>query len=289
MKLHKWLAGVALAVGLAATPAIAAETVRFAVTDVEGMEQLQREYGGFVEEFEKATGYKIEFTPVSSRTAAVEAMRAEQVDFVLTGPAEYVVFAKLTDAKPVVGWHRPDYFPQVVVMAEGEIKTIADLKGKKVAFGEIGSTSQQLGPAQILSDAGLKYNTDYTAEIIKRNVAIEAMIRGDVQAVGMNLTHLRSVREKFPGQKFAVVGRGPDLPNDILIAASYVKPEIVETIRKAFLEKGDQLMGGVLKGEDTKKYEGGYFVATVNDKDYNMVRLMYGTIGVPEFSKFLGE
>jgi phosphonate transport system substrate-binding protein len=289
MKLHKWLAGVALAVGLAATPAIAAETVRFAVTDVEGMEQLQREYGGFVEEFEKATGYKIEFTPVSSRTAAVEAMRAEQVDFVLTGPAEYVVFAKLTDAKPVVGWHRPDYFSQVVVMAEGEIKTIADLKGKKVAFGEIGSTSQQLGPAQILSDAGLKYNTDYTAEIIKRNVAIEAMIRGDVQAVGMNLTHLRSVREKFPGQKFAVVGRGPDLPNDILIAASYVKPEIVETIRKAFLEKGDQLMGGVLKGEDTKKYEGGYFVATVNDKDYDMVRLMYGTIGVPEFSKFLGE
>ncbi len=289
MKLHKWLAGVALAVGLAATPAIAAETVRFAVTDVEGMEQLQREYGGFVEEFEKATGYKIEFTPVSSRTAAVEAMRAEQVDFVLTGPAEYVVFAKLTDAKPVVGWHRPDYFSQVVVMAEGEIKTIADLKGKKVAFGEIGSTSQQLGPAQVLSDAGLKYNTDYTAEIIKRNVAIEAMIRGDVQAVGMNLTHLRSVREKFPGQKFAVVGRGPDLPNDILIAASYVKPEIVETIRKAFLEKGDQLMGGVLKGEDTKKYEGGYFVATVNDKDYDMVRLMYGTIGVPEFSKFLGE
>ena len=288
MKFWSWIAGAALAAGLAVTPA-AAETIRFAVTDVEGMEQLQREYGGFVEELEKATGLKVEFAPVNNRTAAVEAMRAEQVDFVLTGPAEYVVFAKLTDAKPVVGWHRPDYFSQVVVMAEGDIKTLADLKGKKVAFGEIGSTSQQLGPAQILADAGLKYNTDYTAEIIKRNVAIEAMIRGDIQAVGMNLSHLRSVREKFPGQKFAVVGRGPDLPNDILIAASYVKPETVEAVRKAFLEKGDVLMAGVLKGEDTQKYNGGYFVAAVNDKDYDMVRLMYGTIGVPEFSKFLGE
>jgi phosphonate transport system substrate-binding protein len=289
MKLKTWLAGVALAFGFFTTQASAAETIRFAVTDVEGMEQLQREYGGFVTEFESVTGYKVEFTPVSNRTAAVEAMRAEQVDFVLTGPAEYVIFAKLTDAKPVVGWHRPDYFSQVVVMAEGEIKTIADLKGKKVAFGEVGSTSQQLGPAQVLADAGLKYNVDYTAEIIKRNVAVEAMIRGDVQAVGMNLTHLRSVREKFPGQKFAVVGRGPDLPNDILIAASYVKPEVVETVRKAFLEKGDQIMSGVLTGEDTRKYEGGYFVATVNDKDYDKVRLMYATIGVPEFSKFLGE
>ena len=94
MKLHKWLAGLALAAGLLSTAA-AAETIRFAVTDVEGMEQLQREYGGFVEELEKATGLEIEFTPVNNRTAAVEAMRAEQVDFVLTGPAEYVVFAKL--------------------------------------------------------------------------------------------------------------------------------------------------------------------------------------------------
>jgi phosphonate transport system substrate-binding protein len=288
MTISKWLAGLALATGLLSSAA-AAETIRFAVTDVEGMEQLQREYGGFVEELEKATGFDIEFTPVNNRTAAVEAMRAEQVDFVLTGPAEYVVFAKLTDAKPVVGWHRPDYFAQIVVVAEGDVKSMADLKGKKVAFGEIGSTSQQLGPAQVLADAGLKYNTDYSAEIIKRNVAVEAMIRGDVQAVGMNLTHLRSVREKFPGQKFTVVGRGPDLPNDILIAASYVKPEVVEAVRKAFLEKGDVLMGGVLKGEDTKKYEGGYFVATVNDKDYDMVRTMYSTIGVPEFSTFLGE
>ncbi|MFM8745567.1 MAG: phosphate/phosphite/phosphonate ABC transporter substrate-binding protein [Aestuariivirga sp.] len=288
MKFWSWIAGAALAAGLAVTPA-AAETIRLAVTDVEGMEQLQREYGGFVEELEKATGLKVELTPVNNRTAAVEAMRAEQVDFVLTGPAEYVVFAKLTEAKPVVGWHRPDYFSQLVVMAEGDIKTLADLKGKKVAFGEVGSTSQQLGPAQVLADAGLKYNVDYTAEIIKRNVAIEAMIRGDVQAVGMNLSHLRSVREKFPGQKFAVVGRGPDLPNDILIAASYVKPETIEAVRKAFLENGDALMAGVLKGEDTQKYNGGYFVAEVNDKDYDMVRAMYGTIGVPEFSKFLGE
>ena len=288
MKLWNWIAGLALAAGLMTTAA-SAETIRFAVTDVEGMEQLQREFGGFVEELEKATGFDVEFTPVNNRTAAVEAMRAEQVDFVLTGPAEYVIFAKLTEAKPVVAWHRPDYFSQIVVMAEGDIKTIADLKGKKVAFGEVGSTSQQLGPAQVLADAGLKYNVDYTAEIIKRNVAVEAMIRGDVQAVGMNLTHLRSVREKFPGQKFAVVGRGPDLPNDILLAASYVKPEVVEAVRKAFLEKGDVLMAGVIKGEDNKKYEGGYFVATVSDQDYDMVRGMYGTIGAVEFSKFLGE
>ena len=54
MKLHTWLAGAALAAGPHLHTGNAAETIRFAVTDVEGMEQLQREYGGFVEEFEKA-------------------------------------------------------------------------------------------------------------------------------------------------------------------------------------------------------------------------------------------
>lgn len=288
MRLTNWLAGALLAVAAFALP-VQAETIRLAVTDVEGMEQLQREYGAFVQELEKATGHKVEFTPVNNRTAAVEAVRAEQVDFVLTGPAEYVIFKKLTDAKPVVGWQRPDYFAQIVVLAEGPIKSMADLKGKKVAFGEIGSTSQQLGPAQVLADAGLKYNVDYTAEIIKRNVAVEAMIRGDVQAVGMNLIHLRSIREKFPDVKFSVVGRGPDLPNDIMIAASYVPEPVVSSVRQAFLEKGADLMAGVLKGEDTKKYDGGHFLATVSDADYDAVRDMYHTIGVAEFANFMGE
>ena len=83
------LAGAALLPMAAAGQfAEAAETIRFAVTDIAGLEDLQREYGAFRDELAKATGYEIEFTAVNSRTAAVEAMRAKQVDFVLTGPAE---------------------------------------------------------------------------------------------------------------------------------------------------------------------------------------------------------
>ena len=91
----------------------------------------------------------------SGRTAAVEALAAKQLDFVLTGPAEYVVFRARTNAQPVVALTRPDYFSQIVVLADGPIKALGDLKGKKISFGEIGSTSQHLGPAQILMDAGL--------------------------------------------------------------------------------------------------------------------------------------
>jgi phosphonate transport system substrate-binding protein len=171
------------AMTLAAVSAHAAEKIRFAVTDVEGLEALQTEYGPFRDALAAATGYEIEFFPVSSRTAAVEALTSEQVDLVLTGPAEYVIVKHLTGADIIVGWQRPDYFAQVVTLANGKVKTAADLKGQKVSFGEVGSTSQHLGPAQALADLGLVYGKDYEAQIIKRNTAVEALIRGDFNAV----------------------------------------------------------------------------------------------------------
>lgn len=290
MKLKSLIAGLVAAAGLTVSATAAmAETVRFAVTDIAGLENLQREFGAFKSELEKATGYDVAFFPVNSRTAAVEAMNAKHVDFVLTGPAEYVVFKQRTQANVVVGWQRPDYFAQIVVMAEGPIKSPQDLKGQKVSFGSVGSTSQHLGPAQALADAGLMYGKDYQPQIISRNVAVEAMIRGDIQAVGMNFSHLRKIRKAFPDQAFTVMARGRDLPNDILISGSHVSEKMFNTMRTAFVEKGDQLMQSVLTGDDNKKYTGGKFLAKIEDGDYNYVRSMYETIGVKGFNEFVGN
>ena len=273
---------------LLATPAFA-EKIKFAVTDVEGLEALQQEFGPFSEALEKSTGLDIELFPVSSRTAAVEAMRPKQVDFVLTGPAEYVVIKALTDSKIVVAWQRPDYFAQIVVMADGPIKDVADLKGKTVTFGSVGSTSQHLGPAQALADLGLKYGSDYEAQIISRNTAVQAMIRGDIAGVGMNFGHLTKIRKAFPDKAFTVVARGRDLPNDILVARKDVSDDVFNKVRDAFVKDGKAIMAAVLKGDDNQKYSGGFFLSTVNDADYNYVRSMYKTIGVDSFSKFVGD
>ena len=152
MKLKSFLLGVSLAAvsAFAAT----AETWKLAVTDVEGMERLQLEWGPFKEALETATGDTFEFYAVNSRTAAAEALRGETVDFVVSGPAEYVVINKLTNATPLIGLGRPDYHCAIIVRADSGINVPADLKGKKVAFGDIGSTSNMLCPMQVLADHG---------------------------------------------------------------------------------------------------------------------------------------
>jgi phosphonate transport system substrate-binding protein len=284
------LASGLVALGLTvASGAMAQETIRFAVTDIDGLEALQREMGPFKDAFEQASGLKVEFFPVSGRTVAVEAMAADQVDFVLTGPAEYVVFNARLDAQPVVTFRRPDYYSTVVVLDASPVQTPADLKEMKISFGEIGSTSQHLGPVDLLSKAGLTYAVDYEPVFLNRNVAVEALIAGDIGGIGLNRTHVDSISEKFPDQTFRIVVKGEQLPDDILLASSKVSPEVIETVRKTFAEKGDVLLAAITSTEENAKYIGGSFNAGVTDADYDGVRKMYENIGITEFTEFVGQ
>jgi len=284
------LASGLVAFGLClSTPLAAQDIIRFAVTDIDGLESLQREMGPFKEAFEAASGLKVEFFPVSGRTVAVEAMAADQVDFVLTGPAEYVVFKARLDVQPVVSWMRPDYYSTVVVLDSSPIQAPADLKGQKISFGEIGSTSQHLGPVDLLAKAGLTYAIDYEPVFLNRNVAVEALINGEIAGIGLNRTHIDSITEKFPDQAFRVLVKGEQLPDDILLASSKVAPEVVHVVRKTFSEHGKEILAALTSTEENAKYIGGRFNPTVTNSDYDVVRKMFTNIGITEFTAFVGE
>jgi phosphonate transport system substrate-binding protein len=275
--------------GVLGSQAAAQETIRFAVTDIDGLEALQREMGPFKDAFEAASGLKVEFFPVSGRTIAVEAMAADQVDFVLTGPAEYVVFNARLDAQPVVTWSRPDYYSTLVVLDASPVQSPSDLNGQKVSFGEIGSTSQHLGPVTLMSDAGMTYSVDYEPVFLNRNVAVEALISGDIGAIGLNRTHIDSITAKFPDQSFRTIAKGVILPPDVMLVSPKVATEVVETVRKTFAEQGDTLLAALTTTEENAKYLGGSFGATVKDADYDVVRKMYENIGITEFTEFVGQ
>ncbi|MFT7311481.1 MAG: phosphonate transport system substrate-binding protein, partial [Paracoccaceae bacterium] len=102
-------ATAAISVALLAANQSMAETLRLAVTDIEGLEALQQEFGPFEAALEAAIGLDIELFAVSSRTSAVEAINQGQVDMILTGPAEYVVINELTNPVIIAGWQRPNY------------------------------------------------------------------------------------------------------------------------------------------------------------------------------------
>jgi phosphonate transport system substrate-binding protein len=286
---HLATAAAVISLGFTALSA-QAQTLRLAVTDIVGLENLQREYAGFQKILSDKSGMRVELFPVPNRTAAVEALNARKVDLVLTGPAEYVVFKKRTDAKLVVGFSRPEYYGSVVTLVGSGVDSVDDLKGKKVALGDVGSTSRHLAPIQLLADLGLKPGQDVQILHINRNVGVEAMKRGDVAAIGINRTDLPGLAKRHPDVTFKVIARGRDLPNDVLLAGTHVPDAVVAQMKKVFSDNSEALIDAVLLGPDeNQKFKGMRFIPSISDKDYNYVRKMYATIGQAQYASFVGD
>jgi phosphonate transport system substrate-binding protein len=287
-------AAFAVALTVTAAPAAdAADTLRLAITDLQGLEELQRDFGAFEEKLSAVTGYDFQFFPVPSRTAAAEALKAKKVDFVLTGPAEYVVIRKRTQAYPVVSFGRPDYFGAIIVMADSGITSPQQLKGKKVAFSDIGSTSGHLAPMQLLADYGVDPRRDIEAIHTTRNIMHEALKRGDVAAIGYNYrSWVNGARNKDksvePGA-FRVIARGPDLPNDILVAGAHVDTAVADRVRQAIVAHSKELVAAITSATENDKYIGMQFIGNVKDEDYAYVRAAYATIGHPQYADFVGN
>ena len=289
MRLISMIAGAALAVTTAVSAY--AENFKIAVTDVEGLERLQLEWGPFKEALEAATGDTFEFFAVNSRTAAAEALRAKSVDFVVSGPAEYVVINKLTDASPIIGLGRPRLPLRDHRACRFRTEPPGRPQGSKVAFGDIGSTSNMLCPMQLLADYGIDPVNDIEKVHTSRNIAHEALKKGDVAAMGTNASSWVRVRNKetdLPYGFFKMMVRSGDLPNDMIMVGAHVDAAEAMRVRDAILENKVAVIAGITAHEENAKYIGMDLVA-IEDSAYDYVRSMYTTAGYPQFDNFIGD
>ncbi len=265
------------------------ETLRLAVTDVQGLEELQRDYGVFRDELEATLGRKVEFFPVADRAAAAVALQSEQVDIVFTGPAEYVVINAKTQAVPFLAITRPNYFSVIAVRADSGITNAEQLKGLQLSMSDIGSTSGHLGPSQILVDQGLDPQNDLEV-LMLGDAELQALKNADVKAWGGSYIDYERFLEAEGAQEsdYPILFRGETLPSDVLIASKNIDPSVVEEITEKMLANEAALIAAITSIEANKKFIGSELVA-VEDSDYDSIREAYKAIGVDEFTDFVGE
>ena len=288
-KLFTTMLAVALTAAVSATAV--AKDYKIAVTDIQGMDALISEWGPFKEALEKATGHSFEFFPVTSQTATAEALRSKKLDFAITGPAEYVAINKLTNAEAMIGLARPDYYCGIVVKNADGINRVSDLKGKAVSFANPGSTSGHFCPMQVLRDHGIDPMKDIKVVHTKKNLQHAGLVRGDTAGIGVKISswikYDRSKEANGNGD-YKVLARSGDLPYDMLMGAGHLTAAERDEIKNAIVANEAMMVAGILAGLDDKgevandKYEGTRLLP-VNDSDYDMVRDMYITAGLPEF------
>lgn len=259
---------------------------KLAVTDIAGLEELQREFKAFQDKLSEVSGLKVKLYPVSSRTAVVEALKFEKLDFVLSGPAEYIIIRKRAKAIPLVALERPDYYSALISKKDSKIKEIKDLKGQAIGFGPVGSTSYYLAPLELLSKGGVNLK-EIKPRHVSKQIAYHALKRGDVKAVGFNLERFKQyvkADRKSTIEDFNIIAKSPHLPNDLIVAGKHVSKEAQKKLIKGLTENSKDLIDAILRGKRNNKYDGMKFIPKINDSDYDYTRRMYAIAGYKEYS-----
>ncbi|MEG5071620.1 phosphate/phosphite/phosphonate ABC transporter substrate-binding protein [Microcoleus sp. B3-D2] len=255
------------------------ETLEFAVTDIQGSEDLQQNYQAFRTVIGEVLEKKIEFFPVDNYIEAAVALQSGQLKLALTGPSEYVIMRARTNAVPIIAITRPNYHSLILVPANSEIKSLAQLKGKTIGMWEVGATGGHLGPIKILMDAGLNPQSDFQISMLGKK-GLQAIKKQQVEALGIGLNRYKDLL-KIDGlstKDFRIIATGVPLPSDLFVASSNLPNTLVEKIRTRLVENQDKLIEAILLGKANDKYQGAKLVPA-NDSDYNMIREAYKAIG----------
>lgn len=186
---------------LFAASAMAAQTLKVSAIPDENPTELQRKFSPLGKYLEKATGMKVEFTPVTDYAATVEGLAAGKLDMVWYGGFTFVqahIRTKGT-AIPLVQREQDENFRSVFITRTGSgITKLADLKGKNFAFGSVSSTSGHLMPRSYMLQAGINPDKDLRVAFSGAHDATALQVAGGkVDAGALNI----SVWEKLVDEK----------------------------------------------------------------------------------------
>lgn len=187
------------------------EVFTIAYAPNESTEQSADARNGLAQDLEEVLGMKVEEIQASDYTAIIEALRTGQADMAYMGPLAIALADERADIEPIAmkaeeGDKSKAIYHSVLITnsANTEINSIADIKGKTIAFVDPDSTSGNLVPTaeilQAFADENLTSEDLHTNGKFfeaasysgKHQAGLQAVIKGDVDVVPISDNILES-------------------------------------------------------------------------------------------------
>lgn len=189
----------------------------------------------------KATGLHFDIKVGQTYGAVVEAICAGVTELGFFGPASYLPARERGCAELLavdVNHGQSVYYSGIFVSADSPAKSLADLKGKSVAFGDVNSTSSFVYPVAMLLAAGLDPAKDLANVRMTGSHAnsLKALAEGRVDAAAASFDSFeKAVNQKVlePG-KFRVLAKSDPIPNPPIAMSTKLPAEIKAQLKAAF-------------------------------------------------------
>ena len=266
------LAGTMIAAGPALADKTNPDKLRVALLPDENASTLIQNAQPLKKYLEQTLKKEIEIIVTTDYSSMIEAMRFGRIEVAYFGPFSYVLAkSRAPEIEPfAVGVEKgkPDYQSILIATANGPVKELQDIKGRPVAFGDQASTSSHLAPRAHLAKIGLIGDTDYkVVHLGKHDAVARAVANGQIPAGALSEPIFRSLVEtnRIDPTKVRQLALSDNIPNYPMTLQGYLKPEVKDAIKKAFLELKDP---EILK---LFRIDG---LAPATDKTYDVLRDM---------------
>ena len=252
------------------------DTIIFSYTPVEDPAVYAKAWDSFINHMADVTGKKVVFFPVQSYAAQYEAMRSGRLHVagvntggnpVAVSCAGFVPFATMSMDGGIVG-----YEMEILVPADSDIQTPADLAGRTLAFTSPTSNSGFKAPSALLkSEFGLVADEDFKTTFSgKHDNSILGVANKDYEAAAIANSVLARMlgRGVVTEDQYRMVYRSQTFPTTGYGHAHNLHPAVAAKIKEAFFTFA--WAGSSLDEEFGKQANG--FVSIHHKSDWNVIR-----------------
>jgi phosphonate transport system substrate-binding protein len=212
-------------------------TLIFAWSPTENPAVYKAVYEPIMTHMATCTGKRMAFFNVQSNSAQIEAQRAGRLHIALyaTGAVGFAV--NMAGGVPFVGMGNAQgiggYQVYAIVKADSPYKTLADLKGKKVAHVSPSSNSGNLAPRVFFAEQGLKPDEDYKPVMSGgHDKSILGVNLGDYDAaaVASDIYERMVARGQVKGENLRIIWKSETFPTTGFVLSHDLKPELAKKI-----------------------------------------------------------
>jgi phosphonate transport system substrate-binding protein len=218
------------------------ERLIFAYTPVEDPAQFRGVWAGFLEHMERVLSREVIFFPVQSNAAQIEAMRAGRLHIAGFNTGSVPLAVNCAGFIPATMMAMADgsygYEMELLTHRESGIETVADLRGRTVAFTSPTSNSGFKAPSVLLeSEFGLIAERDFaTAFSGRHDNSVLGVLQRDYDAAAVANTVIDQALARGVGSRedLRVLYRSETFPTTAFGVSSRLEPDLARRIVEAF-------------------------------------------------------
>lgn len=249
----------------------------FAYTPVEDPAVYAQVWDDFLKHMEKVTGKRVQFFPVQSNAAQLEAMRAGRLHVAGFNTGSTPVAVNCTGFVPFTMMAGKDgsfgYEMEIITRPDSGITKIADIKGRNLAFTAPTSNSGFKAPSALLAaEFNLKADKDFTPSFSgSHDNSILGVVNNDYDAAAIANSVLQRMisRDLVSTTDYTTIYKSQTFPTTGYGYVYNLKPELAAKIKDAFFSY--QWAGSPLEAEFKNSGEA-QFIPITYKEHWDVVR-----------------